>query len=365
MVVKSNTLPVWWLRVVAVFVVLTLAVGGATRLTDSGLSITQWEPILGVVPPLSEAAWQEALALYRQIPEYQLINKGMSLSEFQVIYLWEWGHRLVARTIGLVFVLHFAFFLVRRQLPGWFKPWGVLLLGLGGLQGFIGWWMVKSGLTERVDVSQYRLAVHLTLACIILALTVWLSERLGGRAGTVAAPALVRMTAIALPFAILAQIALGALVAGIDAGLASDTWPLMFGEVIPPYMASMQPLWINWFENPLAVQFNHRVGGYLVLLLVAVHAAAAHRARIGGPVPAILLALVFAQAASGVAVVMLHVPPVLAGTHQVMAAVMLWVAVVHAARLAPTPARALWQKTSGAKAEVKDTIARAGASQTG
>ncbi|MEM8856481.1 MAG: COX15/CtaA family protein, partial [Pseudomonadota bacterium] len=134
----QNVQVVWWLRVVALFVVATLLVGGATRITDSGLSITEWAPLLGVIPPLSEAAWQEELAAYRQIPEYQLINKGMSLEAFKVIYWWEWGHRLVARTIGIVFVVPFIYFWARGRLPSWFKPWGVLLLALGGLQGFVG-----------------------------------------------------------------------------------------------------------------------------------------------------------------------------------------------------------------------------------
>ena len=133
---KENPAIVWWLRVVALFVMATLVVGGATRITDSGLSITEWKPLLGVIPPLSTKGWEAALALYRQIPEYQLINRGMSLGEFQVIYLWEWAHRLVARTIGLVFLVPFVVFWLRGMLPGWFKPWGVLLLALGGAAGF-------------------------------------------------------------------------------------------------------------------------------------------------------------------------------------------------------------------------------------
>ncbi|MEM8552274.1 MAG: COX15/CtaA family protein [Pseudomonadota bacterium] len=334
----ENKAVVWWLRVVAAFVLATLLVGGATRLTDSGLSITTWEPILGVIPPLSAAAWEEALALYRQIPEYQLINRGMSMAEFQFIYWWEWGHRVIARTIGLVFVLPLIWFWLSGRLPGWFKPWSLLLLGLGGLQGFVGWWMVSSGLTERVDVSQYRLAVHLTLACVILALIVWLSERLAGRGGTLSLPPAARYTAFALPAAILGQIALGALVAGIDAGLASNTWPLMFGALIPEGLFALTPAWLNAFENPLTVQFNHRMAGYAVLALALCHLWLAARARAGVVGAAVIGALVLTQAVTGVALVVMHVPMVLAATHQVMAAILLAVAVAHATYALPRPA---------------------------
>lgn len=333
-----NVQVVWWLRVVALFVVATLLVGGATRITDSGLSITEWAPLLGVIPPLSEAAWQEALAAYRQIPEYQLINKGMSLEAFKVIYWWEWGHRLVARTIGIVFVVPFIYFWVRGRLPSWFKPWGVLLLALGGLQGLVGWWMVTSGLVDRVDVSQYRLAVHLGLACVILMLTVWLSERLAGRSGVVAASPSVAMTGRTLAVVLLAQILFGALVAGLDAGLASNTWPLMVGKVIPEGLLTLSPGWLNAFENPLTVQFNHRMFGYAVLALAVVHAVLCLRSGVAQGFALALLVLVVAQAVTGVLLVVWQVPPVLAGTHQVMAAITLWVATVHATRLSPRTA---------------------------
>lgn len=336
----ENAAVVWWLRVVSLFVIATLVVGGATRLTDSGLSITEWEPLLGVIPPLTTEAWEAALELYRQIPEYQLINRGMSLGEFQSIYLWEWAHRLVARSIGLVFLLPFLVFWLRGRLPGWFKPWGVALLGLGGLQGVVGWWMVTSGLTERVDVSQYRLAVHMTLACIILALTVWLAERLAGRGGTVAAPRGTRLVALAMPFLILAQIALGALVAGLDAGLASDTWPLMGGKLVPDGLALLTPGWLNAFENPLTVQFDHRMAGYLVAAAALVNWALARRSGAGERGAGLLLALVLVQVGIGILVVVARVPLPLALLHQVTAAALLWIAVARATRLraAPEPA---------------------------
>jgi len=338
---SSHPAIIWWLRIVAAMVVATLLVGGATRITDSGLSIVEWAPILGVVPPLTHEAWLAALEAYRQIPEYQLVNRGMSMEEFQVIYWWEWGHRMIARTIGLVFVLPLVVFWVRGMLPGWFKPWALVLLALGGLQGFVGWWMVSSGLVDRVDVSQYRLAVHLLLACFILALTVWLTVRLAGRAGAVAAPSAVGWGAALLAVVLFAQIGLGALVAGIDAGLASDTWPLMAGALVPDGLAALSPAWLNAFENPLTVQFNHRIMGYLVLLIALLHAAMALRAGAGRTGALVLLALVAGQAVSGILVVVWQVPPVLAGLHQVTAAITLWVAVAHATLVLPRDAKAL------------------------
>lgn len=334
---QSNASIVWWMRIVALFVIATLVVGGGTRLTDSGLSITEWEPIVGVIPPLTEAAWQDALELYRQIPEYQLINKGMSLDAFKEIYLWEWAHRLVARTIGLVFALPLLFFWVRGRLPGWFKPWGIGLLALGGLQGAVGWWMVTSGLTERVDVSQYRLAVHMTLACIILALAVYLSVRLAGGSGRREVSGGLAAMARIMPVAILGQIALGALVAGLDAGLASDQWPTMAGALIPAGLGTLDPWWINAFENPLTVQFDHRMAGYAVFALAIAMAVTALRGGAGTGPALRIAAIVTVQVVIGIAVVVGRVPLHLALTHQVVAAILLWAAVDFATRVTAAP----------------------------
>ncbi|MCF3934208.1 COX15/CtaA family protein [Acuticoccus sp. M5D2P5] len=331
---QNNAPLVWWLRIVALFVLATLVLGGATRITDSGLSITEWAPIIGVIPPMTDAAWERALEMYRQIPEYQLINRGMSMGEFQFIYWWEWSHRLVARAIGIVFAVPLAFFWARGQLPVWLKPWAILLLALGGLQGAVGWWMVTSGLVDRVDVSQYRLATHLTLACIILMITVWLSVRLSGRAGRVEAPGSVRVGAIAIAYAVLAQIFLGALVAGLDAGHASDTWPLMQGRIIPEGMWVLEPTWINVFENHLTVQFDHRVFAYLLTILVVWHVVGAVRAEAGKGLALAIFGLLVLQLAVGIGVIVMRVPPYLAAFHQLVAAVLLWVAVVHATHFA-------------------------------
>ncbi|MDG1691084.1 MAG: COX15/CtaA family protein, partial [Alphaproteobacteria bacterium] len=254
-----------WLFTVAGFVVLMVLVGGLTRLTDSGLSITEWAPIRGAIPPLSHADWMSEFNKYRQIPEYLLVNAGMSLAEFKFIYWWEWGHRFLGRVVGLVFLLPFLAFLAQGKISRARLPALLGLFFLGGLQGFMGWYMVASGLTERVDVSQYRLALHLGLALIIFACSLWLAlsywrgakqmSKQGGLAkhGTMAAIIVV---------AVLMQSLLGALVAGINAGKTYTDWPLMDGEFIPSGLFDMQPFWLNFFESHLTVQFDHRMVAY-------------------------------------------------------------------------------------------------------
>ena len=245
-------------------------VGGLTRLTDSGLSITEWRPVTGALPPMSAEAWDVEFEKYKQIPEYQLQNEGMSLAEFKVIYWWEWGHRQLGRVIGLVWAAGFLFFLATKRIPtGWTGR--LLLLGaLGGLQGAIGWWMVSSGLTgTMLDVASYRLATHLGLAFIILGLIAWFVLKLGrseadllqARRGREAK--LFSMGTGLMHFAFL-QILIGALVAGIDAGRSYNEWPLMGGQFFPPTAFDLEPAWRNFFENAGLVQFIHRIAGYLL-----------------------------------------------------------------------------------------------------
>ncbi|MDJ0993993.1 MAG: COX15/CtaA family protein [Dinoroseobacter sp.] len=262
-----------WLMILFALVVLMIAVGGLTRLTDSGLSITVWAPISGAIPPLSAEDWQREFDLYRQIPEYQLQNQGMTLAEFQFIYWWEWGHRQLGRAIGLVWAIGFFGFLVTRKIPpGWTGK--LLLLGaLGGLQGAIGWWMVSSGLTgTMLDVASYRLATHLGLAFFILALLAWYILQLGRteadmmQARRSAEPKLFGMTTGLLHLSFV-QILIGALVAGIDAGRTFTDWPLMAGGFLPLDMWDLEPVWRNLFENPGTVQFIHRMVGYVLVLL--------------------------------------------------------------------------------------------------
>lgn len=265
-----------WLGGVAVLVFIMVMVGGATRLTDSGLSITEWQPILGAIPPLTASDWQLAFDKYRQIPEYREINRGMSLDDFKVIFWWEWAHRFLGRIIGIAYAVPLAFFWWTGRLP---RGLGLPLLGLlalGGLQGAIGWYMVQSGLTEGIDVSPYRLALHLTLAIVILALLVWTALGLGRRkTATVmlatATPAQ-RVRAGLLLALLFVQIVAGAFVAGHKAGLVYNTWPLMGDYLIPPGLATLTPWWQNFVENLTTIQFNHRVLAYVIVLLGVYHA---------------------------------------------------------------------------------------------
>jgi len=256
----------WWLVVVGVFVCAMVVVGGATRLTDSGLSITEWRPVTGALPPLSEAGWQEELEKYRQIPEYQEQNRGMSMSEFKFIYWWEWGHRQLGRTLGLIYFFPFVFFLATKQAPQRLQPRLWVLFGLGGLQGAIGWWMVSSGLVDRLDVSQYRLATHLSMAFLILGLTLWTALELRyGRTQLSNRSRLFPMAAIFWA-AVLFQIGLGAFVAGLDAGRIYTTWPGFFGQIVPEDYLSGMPFWQAIFESRPAVQFQHRWAAYLLAI---------------------------------------------------------------------------------------------------
>jgi len=262
---KNRALVRWWLYGVCFLILVMVVVGGATRLTESGLSITEWKPIHGVIPPLTEAQWEEELEKYRQIPEYQLINKGMSMEEFQFIFWWEWGHRLLGRVIGLAFFVPLVVFWAQGRLENWLKPGLLLGLVLGGLQGAVGWWMVASGLVERTDVSQYRLATHLTLAFLIFGYLFWFARRLaphGGAAGE-GQRSLIPIGWAALGLVFL-QLFLGGLVAGLNAGFTFNTWPLMDGKIIPGGLLAMSPGWINFFENAMTVQFQHRVTAYLL-----------------------------------------------------------------------------------------------------
>ena len=322
----------YWLFTVAGFVVLMVLVGGLTRLTDSGLSITEWQPISGVLPPLTAADWEVAFAKYREIPEYQLVNAGMSLEAFKVIYWWEWGHRQLGRVIGLVFFLPFVVFLLQRKIQ---KPaLGPLLtlFALGGLQGFMGWYMVQSGLTDRVDVSQYRLAMHLGLALIIFSSCLWMGlhffrdERLQATSGPgVAFSGII----VAL---VLVQSLLGALVAGLDAGTTYTDWPFMDGDVIPSGLFEMSPAVSNLFESHLTVQFNHRLVAYALTIAVIWHVYRLSRTLT--PRPALvsgilLIAAILGQGVLGIVTLMNAVPLPLGAAHQLGAVLVLGLAVTH------------------------------------
>jgi cytochrome c oxidase assembly protein subunit 15 len=327
----------WWLISVAALIALMVLVGGATRLTESGLSIVEWKPVTGSVPPLSEAQWIDAFEAYKKIPQYRELNAGMSLSEFKEIFWWEWSHRLLGRFIGVAYLLPFLFFLWRGGLSGELKRRLWLLFGLGGLQGAVGWWMVASGLTERVEVSQYRLATHLVLALLIFAGIVWTVRRLAERP-PIAAPARLRFTSVLLLVVTFVQIYFGALVAGLRAGRAYNTWPQIDGAFIPSAerLWFETPWWRNMFDNVLTVQFEHRMTAYALFALAALHAFDAVRSRAGLAASGALwlLAAVSVQAVLGILTLLNQVPIDLALSHQAVAIAVLALAVMQVERLA-------------------------------
>jgi cytochrome c oxidase assembly protein subunit 15 len=321
-----------WLLVVAALVILMVAVGGATRLTGSGLSITEWRPVSGALPPLGEAAWQVEFEKYRQIPQYRLLNEGMSLAEFRFIYLWEWGHRQLGRLIGLAFFLPLVWFWWRGTIRGGLAAKILGIGALGGLQAGVGWIMVASGLKPGMTaVEPVKLMLHLVIASLILALLVWVA--VGLRPGPVRRGRL--GAAHVLAALVLVQIALGGLVAGAKAGLTYNTWPLMDGELVPGFdkLFVVRPLIENFVDNVTLVQFNHRFVAYLVVALAILHAAVLRRRSFGTAAARrarMLAALALAQMALGIATLVLHVPLWAGLSHQVLAMAVLAVAVAHA-----------------------------------
>jgi cytochrome c oxidase assembly protein subunit 15 len=343
-----------WLYAVAALVFAMVLVGGATRLTESGLSITEWQPVTGTLPPLNEVQWQTEFQKYQAIPQYRQLNAGMSLTDFKTIYWWEWAHRLIGRVIGVVFFVPLVWFLWRGWIPARRRAglWAILVLG--ALQGAIGWWMVASGLADRVEVSQYRLATHLGLACVIYVALLWTAvrwpneepESLFAGLSKTGQPVTVRAGAIALVVLLLAQIYLGALVAGLRAGHAYNTWPLIDGGLIPQasHLLFEMPLWRNVFENALTVQFDHRMVGYAIGLLALLHLFNARRLTNGGPVltgAALVAAAVVAQVALGIWTLLSIAALPLALLHQAVAMLALTIAVIHAAGTLPQKTIAL------------------------
>lgn len=333
-----------WLMVLFLLVVVMIVVGGLTRLTDSGLSITEWKPVTGALPPMSEAAWTAEFDKYKAIPEYELQNKGMTLSEFKVIYWWEWGHRQLGRFIGLVWAIGFLGFLALKKIPpGWT---GRLLIPgvLGGIQGAVGWWMVSSGLEgTMLDVASYRLATHLGLAFVILGVLGWYIFLLGCEERALMQcrrnreVKLFKLGTGLMHFAFL-QILLGALVAGIDAGRNYTDWPLMAGEFLPPFPFELEPAWRNFFENDGLVQFMHRMAGYLLLIFGVVVWARARKSPNGQTRFAFnaVLAMMLMQMVLGIVTVIYSAPLHIAIVHQ-LGAILLWVLILRARFIAGYP----------------------------
>ena len=333
-----------WLIVLFGLVTCMILVGGLTRLTDSGLSITEWRPITGAIPPTSVAAWDAEFEKYKKIPEYQLQNLGMSLDEFKVIYWWEWGHRQLGRVIGLVWALGFFAFIFRKTIPvGWTKR--LFFVGvLGGLQAAVGWWMVASGLSgEMLDVASYRLAAHLGIAFVILGFLTWFILLLGRTENDLLIQRRVReerlfLISTGLLHLAFLQILFGALVAGIDAGRNYTDWPLMAGGFFPPEPFSITPLWRNFFEDDGLVQFMHRIAGYLLLVfgfLVWRKSKSSGNDELKFAFNAMMVVMLF-QVILGVMTVLNAAPWNLAILHQ-LGAVLLWVLILRARFLSGYP----------------------------
>jgi cytochrome c oxidase assembly protein subunit 15 len=352
----------YWLIAVAVLIAAMVTVGGLTRLTGSGLSITEWHPVTGVVPPLSDQAWQAEFARYRHIPQYRLENRGMSLADFKAIYWWEWTHRLLGRLLGFVFLLPMLFFIATGAIARAGIPRMVVLFALGGLQGFVGWWMVESGLVTRVSVSQFRLAIHLGVALILFVAIVWTaleylfppsrSERVAGEGDreaveVAATPSPLRLASSGrssppplrgggkLPFAFVAliylQMLLGALVAGLHAGLVYNTWPSMNGRVFPENAFASKPRWLSFFENEGLAQFDHRLGAYLIAVgaiwLWVRSRGLAIRVRLSADA---VLAVTLVQVGLGIVTLLNQAPVAPAALHQATAVALLTAALWHA-----------------------------------
>jgi cytochrome c oxidase assembly protein subunit 15 len=329
-----------WLLACCAMIFLMVVIGGVTRLTESGLSITEWQPVTGIVPPLSQAQWAAEFQRYQEIPQYRAIHADMTLAEFKGIFFWEYLHRLWGRLIGVAFAVPFLYFLIRGRIPRRLAPRLAGLFVLGGLQGVLGWYMVASGLSQRIEVSQYRLAAHLVAAVVIYAAMLWVALDL---VWPMAAPvndrrqAWLRRGATAVVALVLLTLAAGAFVAGTRAGYIDNTFPLMEGRFVPPGYGQLTPFWLNGFENLSAVQFDHRLlaettwVAIALIWLASLGVALARRPRLALHA---LFAMATLQLALGIATLLLVVPLPLAVTHQAGAMLLVTAAVVarHALR---------------------------------
>ncbi len=319
---KQKSIAVW-LFVCCAMVFIMVVVGGVTRLTDSGLSIVEWQPVSGTLPPISQSEWDEFHQKYQQSPQYQKINKGMSVDEFKTIFWWEYIHRLLGRLIGLVFFIPFVYFLIRKQID---KPLGIKLSGifvLGGLQGLMGWYMVMSGLVNDPHVSQYRLTAHLGLAFVIFAAMFWVATDLlyDKKKSPHDPEALrgIRRFSIGLTWLIFIMVLSGGLVAGIRAGLAYNTFPLMNGHFIPPEIFMLEPWWRNFFDNMATVQFDHRMIAWILMFTIPYFWFKAKKQQLSDSAKLacnLLLIMLFIQVGLGISTLLLAVPLKLAAAHQ-------------------------------------------------
>ena len=314
----------YWLITCAVVIYGMILLGGVTRLTDSGLSMIDWKPIKGLIPPITQADWQIMFEKYQQFPEYQKTNFNMTLDEFKPIFMYEYLHRMLGRFIGLLFVLPFAFFYFTKRITAGLTPRLLLLLVLGGSQGLLGWYMVKSGLVDNPHVSQYRLTAHLGMAVFIYAFILWtILDLLSPK---VEQPPHLKGWSYTLTGLIFLMILSGGLVAGTRAGIPYPTWPLMGDSFIPPGLYSLQPFWLSAFEDMLTIQFNHRMFAYLIVVLVLVFVYRALNSNLQGPLRLAIygfLSLLFLQVVLGISTLVLYIPVPVAAAHQVCAVALL------------------------------------------
>lgn len=328
-----------WLCVVAFVIYLMILLGGVTRLTHSGLSMVDWKPIMGVIPPLNEMDWQETFSQYKAFPEYQKINHGMTLDEFKSIFYFEYFHRVLGRFIGILFLIPFLFFWSRGAISKTLLPKMIMMFVLGGCQGLLGWYMVKSGLVDMPQVSQYRLTAHLMAAVLIYSYILWvvfdLIKSSPDKTITEASKKLYNF-ACAICYLIAFMIFSGGLVAGTKAGLAYNTFPLMAGQWIPTGMYELQPFWLNWFENITTIQFNHRVLAYSLIVIIPLFSlrvmkeGLTSRSRLTAR---LLLMFIVIQFSLGIATLLLSVPVSIAAMHQGGAIILLTLALFIASEL--------------------------------
>jgi cytochrome c oxidase assembly protein subunit 15 len=321
---QSSFRPVFiWLLTGCFLIYLMVVIGGITRLTGSGLSITQWKIVTGTLPPFSEASWQKEFDSYKQTPQYKLINSDFTLSDFKGIFWWEYIHRLIGRIIGVVFLIPFIWFWVKKKFPHDFLKKAAVLFALGGFQGFLGWFMVKSGLSENIYVSHYRLATHLISAFTVFGFTFWYAldlafpstplSREGGKKGEI------KDLSILLFATVILQIIYGAFVAGLKAGYGYPTWPKMGDQWIPEEIVSMEPLWKNFLEGHAGVQFIHRYLAYVVVFIVGIIFFRARKIQLTSSqrkIIHLLVAIVLTQFTLGIITLLYGVPIVIAALHQ-------------------------------------------------
>ena len=321
---RYNRQIAYWLFICAAVIFGMILLGGVTRLTNSGLSMVDWKPLMGIIPPLSEADWQAMFLKYQQFPEYQKINIGMGLEEFKPIFMYEYLHRVLGRFIGIIFILPFLFFFFTKRIKAGLTPKLIIMLIGGGFQGLLGWYMVKSGLVDNPRVSQYRLTAHLGAAVLIYSFILWTAFSLISPKSD--QPIELKNFAYSLSGLIFLMILSGGLVAGTHAGHAYSTWPLMGDSFIPAGLYSMAPAWLSAFEDITTIQFNHRMFAYLIVGLVAIFAVKILRSDLKGSARIgvyCLIGLLIMQVTLGISTLVFYVPVPVAAAHQVGAVALL------------------------------------------